>query len=158
MRLVKATATPREQLWWLSAFAEEQQPGEGVYAAQPWAAGGGWMLDPGASCPGQVRLLLPQDKWGPASPAMCWSGLLVFLKILMSLLICNWMELIKCLGKVWWNFLMRSCVYWPCHSQQRELLMTGFTFRIYLHICFWRLVSNLWKNLSLTVLDPKLSF
>lgn len=74
----------------------------------------------------------------------------------MALLIFNQMELIKCLCKVHWNFLMRSCVYWPCYCQQRELLMTGFTFLLHLHIYFWMLVSNLWKNSPLTVLDPYL--
>lgn len=117
---------------------------------------GGWMLAPAACCPGQVRLLLPQNKWALALLAMPWSGLLVFLNVLVSLLIFNWMELIKCLGKVHWNFLMRSCVYWPCYCQHRELLMTGFTFLIHLHICFWSLVSSFWENLTLTVLDPKL--
>lgn len=58
------------------------------------------------------------------------------LNIIMSLLICNRIELIhndKRFRKVPWNFLKRSCVYWPCHIQWRKLLMASFTFRINLH-------------------------
>lgn len=111
----------------------------------------------GSSCPARLGCCCLYSINGPCFSCHDRSGLLVFLNILLSLFICNWMELIKFLGEVHWNFLMRSCVNWPCHSQQRELLMTGFTFLSYLHIWIWRFVSNMWKNLTLTVLDPTLS-
>lgn len=150
---LKAITIPREELWWLPALAEVT----GCVLQQPWAAAGAgcWLQLPaalaGAGCCGHgingALLHFP-----------CAGQNFLFSWISLCLLICNWMELIKCLGKVHWNFLMRSCVYWPCHSQQREFLMTGFTFVIHLHVCLWRLVSNLWKNLPLTILDPELSF
>lgn len=106
IRLVKSNNNTKGRAVVASSFGW----GDRVCAAAALSSCRSWMLAPAACCPGQGRLLLPQYKWGPASLSMCWSELLVFLNILMSLLICNWMELIKCLGKVHWNFLMRDPV------------------------------------------------